>query len=135
MTFSSVDSDLAAINQRAALAYLNERTGKYRFIRYATVADELFAHGMNDTHLLVDLGAGMCDFDFYLRTVRGWKGRYLPVDLSIDENGWTPTVPADYTVAMELIEHLNHSATLLNDMIENTKELVVLTTAWLSGRR
>ncbi len=105
-----------------ALNYLSERTGtlEYRFQRYAAVADELFARGLSDSSLLADLGAGTCDFDFYLRCVRGWKGRYLPVDASIDgkdfEKGWKPTVSFDFITAIELLEHVIEPGKLVEDM-------------------
>lgn len=106
----------------SALQYLGERTGslEYRFIRYAAVADELFANGMDDSSILADLGAGGCDFDFYLRTVRGWKGRYLPVDAAIcgtDLDKWEPTVGFDFVVAIELIEHLQHPASFIERVL------------------
>lgn len=113
------------MNRReSALAYLAERTGtmEYRFIRYSAVADALYARGLSDTSLLVDLGAGTCDFDFYLRTVRGWKGRYLPVDASIDGTDldrWTPLASYDYAVAIELLEHLR-----------DPKRLVLMMRTW-----
>ena len=108
--------------REAALAYLDERTGtlEYRFLRYAAVADELFAQGMDDRSLLVDLGAGTCDFDFYLRTVRGWKGRYVPVDASIDGTDladWTPMVRYDFVVAIEVLEHLTCPELLLDRLL------------------
>lgn len=111
------------MRRQEALDYLGERTGtlEYRFIRYAAVADELFARGMTDASILADLGAGQCDFDFYLRTVRGWKGRYLPVDASIDgtdfEEGWRPRIHFDFVVAIELLEHLRHPHRLVADVL------------------
>lgn len=123
------------LRRTAAEQYLSERTGRleYRFIRYGAVADELFAQGLNDQHLLVDVGAGMCDFDFYLRTVRGWKGRYLPVDASIDgwdlERGLPPHAPqADFYTALELIEHVEHPLMLLAEMFDKARTAVVITT-------
>ncbi len=120
--------------RRAALDYLSQRTGRleYRFLRYAAVADELFANGMGDSSLLADLGAGGCDFDFYLRTVRGWKGRYLPVDASIDGTDleqWFPSlsVSYDYTVAIELLEHLHNPDEFLG-RIRPIAGCVVITT-------
>lgn len=116
-----------------ALDYLGERTGtlEYRFQRYAAVADELFARGMGDDSILADLGAGGCDFDFYLRCVRGWKGRYLPVDASIDgtdfERGWTPKVRFDFITAIELIEHVSTPSSLIDDM-RRASDVVVITT-------
>lgn len=98
--------------RQQAEEYLAERKGRmeYRFLRYAAVSDELFARGLSDSSLLMDVGAGMCDFDFYLRTVRGWKGRYLPVDASIDgvdigTLAWFPP-SADFITAIEVVEHL-----------------------------
>jgi len=118
-----------------ALDYLAERTGtlEYRFQRYAAVADELFARGMDDSSLLADLGAGGCDFDFYLRAVRGWKGRYLPVDASIDgtdleQLGWTyPIGGTDFTVAIELLEHISTPSSLLDDMLLAAPVVVITT--------
>jgi hypothetical protein len=103
---------------------------EYRFIRYAAVADELFAHGMNDNSVLADLGAGMCDFDFYLRTVRGWKGRYVPIDASIDGTDlevWEPVVRFDFAVAIEVLEHM-HQPERFVDMLSGWVNHLVITT-------
>lgn len=112
--------------------YLGERTGilEYRYVRYAAVADILFAHGLNDTSLLMDVGAGMCDFDFYLRTTRGWKGRYLPVDASIDGSDLeTAALPikADYVTAIEVIEHVANPD-FIDRLKAATKTHLVVTT-------
>lgn len=120
-----------------ALAYLNERTGKleYRFLRYSAVADELYAAGMNDSHLLIDVGAGMCDFDFYLRTVRGFKGRYLPIDASIDgvdlESYSThhKRLPkADFVSCIEVLEHIHLPKLLSDELQAATRVRLVVTT-------
>lgn len=119
--------------RQAALDYLAERTGtlEYRFIRYGAVADELFARGLDDGSLLADLGAGRCDFDFYLRAVRGWKGRYLPVDASIDgvdlDEGWCPRVGVDFAVAIELLEHLHRPQGLVRDAVQWSRVFVATT--------
>jgi hypothetical protein len=119
--------------RQAALDYLAERTGtlEYRFLRYAAVADELFARGLDDDSLLADLGAGRCDFDFYLRAVRGWKGRYLPVDASIDgvnlDDGWHPRVGVDFAVAIELLEHLRRPQRLVRDAVQWARVFVATT--------
>lgn len=124
---------MTKLRRELALDYLNERTGtlEYRFIRYSAVADELFARGMSDHSILVDLGAGTCDFDFYLRTVRGWKGRYLPVDASIDgtdfEDGWCPRVTFDFAVAIELLEHVTKPYQLTQDILRKAKVFVATT--------
>lgn len=120
--------------RQEALDYLGERTGtiEYRFIRYAAVADELYARGFGDSSILVDLGAGTCEFDFYLRTVRGWKGRYLPVDAAIDgtdfENGWKPMVDFEYVVAIELLEHLTCPLVFVSDVLAACSGVFVATT-------
>lgn len=122
-----------AQRRKDALAYLNERTGtlEYRFIRYGAVADELFARGMDDSSLLADLGAGAGDFDFYLRSVRGWKGRYLPVDASIDgtdlNDPWIPKVVFDFVTAIELLEHLKIPRHLVSDVMRRTDVFVATT--------
>ena len=99
------------LRRDAAIHYLSRRTGtlEYRFQRYAAVADELEARGLNDQSLIVDLGAGFGDFAFYLRAVRGYKGRYLPVDAAIDGVDlvtWTPNVALEFVTCIEVLEHL-----------------------------
>lgn len=130
-------SELAAMTagqaRADALAYLAQRRGtmEYRFVRYSAVADELYAMGMGDGSLLVDVGAGACDLDFYLRTERGWKGRYLPVDASIDGTDlevWRPPVRADYFAAVEVLEHLVNARALAVHMIGAADGGVVVTT-------
>jgi len=118
-----------------ALMYLAERTGKleYRFIRYAAVADELYAMGLTDQHIICDVGAGMGDFDFYMRTVRGYKGRYVPVDAAIDGTdlvGWEPPVTFDFITAIEVLEHLHKEAaqSLLVRMLVRMRYGLVITT-------
>lgn len=117
-----------------ALDYLGERTGtlEYRFQRYGAVADEMFARGLDDSCIIADIGAGMGDFAFYLRAVRGFKGRYLPVDASIDgtdfEEGWRPHAQFDFVVAIELIEHVLGAEQLIFDMKKRATRAVIITT-------
>lgn len=123
----------AAGHRDDCVRYLNERTARieYRFPRYAAVADELYAYGLNDNALLCDLGAGWGDFDFYLRAVRGFKGRYLPVDGALDGtdlNRWAPSVSFDFVTAMEIIEHLNNPRDFLERVMARTTRCLVLTT-------
>ena len=117
-----------------ALEYLGERTGtlEYRFQRYAAVADELYARGLDDSMIIADLGAGSGDFAFYLRAVRGYKGRYLPVDTAIDGTdlsmGWKTDVTFDFVVSIELIEHLATPDLLVQDAREAALRAFVATT-------
>lgn len=124
---------LAAHNQNEWCRYMDERSGRmeYRFIRYAFVADALFKLGLVDNNLIVDVGAGYCDFDFYMRAVRGWKGRYLPVDGCIDgtdlEHGYGLYRP-DFVVCLEVLEHLRNWDKLLEQMKAECGRGLVVTT-------
>jgi hypothetical protein len=125
-------SDTRSKNRDRWLAYLGERTGtlEYRFLRYAVVADELERLGLREQSLLADIGAGSCDFDFYLRTVRGFRGRYLPIDGSIDGTNletWRPSCDLDLACAIEVLEHLKHPAVLVRRILRKCRFLVVTT--------
>lgn len=121
-------------SRQFAIEYLGERTGtlEYRFQRYAAVADELQAAGLDDSRIIADLGAGMGDFDFYLRTIRGFKGRYLPVDAAINgvdlSMGWRPPVTFDFVTAIELIEHLASPEKLIDEAVNAATKAVIITT-------
>ena len=47
---------------------------------YAHVAMKLFELGMETGDMLLDVGAGPCDMDRFLRQVVRWHGRYVPLD-------------------------------------------------------
>lgn len=105
--------------------YLSERTGKYEFraVRYRLAADELVRMGLNDSHTLLDLGAGWTEFDYCLRVEYGWRGRYIPVDGSIngeDLNIWHPPREYDFFVGLELLEHLASPAHLVEAVQRKT---------------
>lgn len=115
------------------LDYLNERKGtyEYRTIRYAAVADVLESLGLRSGDMVVDVGAGMCDFDRYLRTVRAFDGRYLPVDGAIDGtdlNTYRPNVVSEFYTAIETIEHLAKPFSLLRLMESYSTKGAVITT-------
>jgi hypothetical protein len=65
--------------------------------------------GLCDSDTVYDIGAGMTEFDYCLRTEGDFKGRYIPVDGCIDGTDletWYPPRDADFFVALELLEHL-----------------------------
>lgn len=92
--------------------YLSERSGRYdwRAVRYRAAADAMMANGLSDSDTVFDIGAGMTEFDFCLRAEYGWKGRYIPIDGSIDGtdiNTWIPPRHAEWFVGLEILEHLD----------------------------
>lgn len=100
-------------------SYLDERTGRYEFraVRYRAAADWLIANGLTNDMTVVDIGAGMTEFDYTLRAEYGFRGRYIPVDGGIDGtdlNEWVPPRDAHFFVALEIVEHLDDWRRLLN---------------------
>lgn len=113
--------------------YMNEREGKYEYraIRYRAAIDWMIANGLDDTMTVVDVGAGMTEFDYCLRAEYGFRGRYIPVDGGIDGtdlNVWTPPRQAHFFVALELVEHLTEWKSLLAKMKDKATVGVVLST-------
>ena len=113
--------------------YMDDRTGKYEYraVRYRAAIDWMMAHGLDDTMTVVDVGAGMTEFDFTLRAEYGWRGRYIPVDGGIDGtdlNEWFPPRDAHFFVALELIEHLHRWERLVMGMKACAKVGVVMST-------
>jgi hypothetical protein len=103
--------------RQAWLGYLEQRTGTYHYRtrRYAAVCVELERLGLRGGDLLYDVGAGQCEFGKYLYG-SGWTGRYVAVDGAIDGTElerWSPPLPADWLVALELVEHLRHPLVFL----------------------
>lgn len=121
--------------QQQWATYLSERTGTYPFRcqRYSAVHTKMqeIAGNTLDEHLIMDLGAGYGDFDYFLRHDQGFRGRYLPVDGCLDgtdlEN-YTIPVNADFIIAMELIEHLHNAENLMAQMKARAVRRTVLTT-------
>ena len=113
--------------------YMDERTGKYEYraIRYRKAIDAMFLNGLDDTMTIMDIGAGMTEFDYTLRAEYNWRGRYIPVDGGIDGtdlNYWTPPREAHWFVALELLEHLNNWTALTGKMLDNATRGVVVST-------
>lgn len=101
--------------------YLLSRTGCYewRCERYGAAAAAMLNMGLDDNSLVVDVGAGWTELDAFLRTEFGWRGRYWPVDGMFDGtdlNHWVPPRPADFFVALEVLEHLHYPQRLLGQL-------------------
>ena len=113
--------------------YMDDRTGKYEYraVRYRAAIDWMFENGLDDSMTVVDVGAGMTEFDYTLRAEYGWRGRYIPVDGGIDGtnlNNWTPPREAHFFVALELIEHLVNWEHLVDGMMTAAMRGVVMST-------
>lgn len=119
-------------------AYLASRTGNYIFrtVRYNAAATAMgirspFRSPDQDDWTVVDVGAGWTELDYYLRRVRGWRGRYIPVDACIDGvdlNMWAPPREAEWFVALEVLEHLSCPYKLIWRMqVQAIKGVVVST--------
>jgi len=115
----------------AAESYLRSRVGKYewRAIRYRAAIDFMRWAGLNSECLVFDIGAGWTEFDFCLRNEFFFRGRYVPVDAGIDGvdiDEWVPPRPADFFVALEILEHLDRPDRLLREMVAHAKIGVVV---------
>ena len=102
--------------------YLNERTGKYEYraVRYEAAAHALRALGLDNNDTLLDLGAGMTEFDYCLRTYLDWRGRYIPLDGGIDGvniEEWTPPRKYDWVVGLEILEHLHNPGQVMGRLM------------------
>lgn len=116
------------------IEYMKSRRGTFEFrsrTRYAAVAEKLVDLGLDDGDLIVDLGAGTCQFDHYLRTVLGWSGRYLPIDAVVCGTrleAWVPKYKADFFVAIEVLEHLDFPGMVISRMMAAATKGCVVTT-------
>lgn len=114
--------------------YMHARRGDFEFrskTRYAAVAAALVDMGLKDGDLIVDVGAGTCQFDHHMRTVEGWCGRYLGVDAVLDGtdlNVWVPKMQADYFVCIEVLEHLEDPERMIRLMHNYATKGVACTT-------
>ncbi|WP_432092607.1 phosphopantetheine-binding protein [Streptomyces sp. bgisy100] len=103
-----------------------------RASRFRAASDRLRRHGLTDEHLLIDIGAGYTELDYYLRAEFGFRGRYVPADVwvdgSFDLGTWAPPRPFDWYAALEVVEHLEDPRTLIKRLKEWAGEGFVLTT-------
>lgn len=99
---------------------------------YAWVYAMLQGLGLSDGDTVLDVGAGYCDLDVYLRS-QGWFGRYVPVDACIDPGVdlevWRPSHAADYVVCVDTLEHVREWRSLVTAMRGAARKAVVVTTA------
>lgn len=113
--------------------YMDSREGKYEYraVRYRRAIEAMYDHGLDDSMTIVDVGAGMTEFDYCLRVEYNWRGRYIPVDGGIDGtdlNGWVPPREAHWFVALELFEHLHNWQKLVHRMKEKASQGIVMST-------
>ncbi len=112
--------------------YLNERTGKYEYraIRYGAAANVMHNIGLLNSDTVLDLGAGFTEFDYHIRTTLDWRGRYIPIDGSIDGTDldeWFPPREYDFAVALEILEHLEQPHDLIYNLQRVTNKAIIVT--------
>jgi hypothetical protein len=113
--------------------YMDERTGKYEYraVRYRHAIRAMLVNGLDSSMTIFDVGAGMTEFDYCLRTEFDWRGRYIPVDGGIDGtdlNNWIPPREAHWFVALELLEHLHDWQNLVFQMQRKASQGIVVST-------
>lgn len=124
---------------RAADSYLAARTGCYewRCERYDAALRAMYELGLDDDCTVFDVGSGWGEFGARLHTgdhlgaIPSSRARYVPVDACIDGtdlNRWKPARAADFFVALEVIEHLDRPARLLNAMQRQATKGVIVST-------
>lgn len=114
--------------------YLAEREGKYEYraIRYRAAIEQMLGMGLDDTMTIVDVGAGMTEFDYCLRREYDWRGRYIPVDGGIDGTDirtWNPR-SAHWFVALEIFEHMYEWREVNARMKAAASKGIVVSTPW-----
>ncbi|WP_416972509.1 phosphopantetheine-binding protein [Streptomyces sp. 4F14] len=100
--------------------------------RFRAASSLLRQYGLNDTEILVDLGAGHTELDYFLRVEYGWRGRYAPMDAWIDGTfdllTWKPARSVNWYAALEVLEHLENPESLIERMKESALAGFVVTT-------
>lgn len=118
--------------QERCQTYLAGRRARYedRRSRFGAVGQLLLELGLAPGDVIYDLGAGHCQFDYFLRVEMRWRGVYVPVDGAIDGTDldtWTPFgEQADFYILMETLEHL-HEPMLLLERLQPRKGIVLTT--------
>ncbi|MYX39064.1 MULTISPECIES: acyl carrier protein [unclassified Streptomyces] len=103
-----------------------------RAARFRAASERLRVSGLDDADILVDLGAGFTELDYFLRAEYGWRGRYVPLDAWIDGtfdfSTWQPARPVGWYAALEVLEHLADPEVLIRRMKESALKGFVVTT-------
>ena len=111
--------------------YLGQRKGPFskRIARHALACQVLAPH-LTDADTVTDIGAGWTELDYVLRTQLDWRGRYNPVDWAlqdIDLETWEPYRPAEFTVALDILEHMHNPTAVLDRLINASTRGVIIT--------
>lgn len=111
--------------------YMSARQGKYdwRAVRYRAAADFLSLNDLSNSDTVCDVGAGWTEFDYCLRKEYDWRGRYMPLDAGlypIDLNHWVPERPVEFYAALEILEHLDDPARLLDQMVRTATKGIAI---------
>ena len=104
-----------------------------RMPEYAVIGRQLQLMLLRPDESVLDVGAGSCDLDHYLRTEVGWRGQYLPVDGSLmgdDLNTWEipDGVQFDWVVCCEVIEHVYDPERLFGQLVKAARQGLIITT-------
>lgn len=115
--------------------YLQQRQGTYeqRVPRYKAAVKQLLTMGLDDDSIILDFGAGWCEFDYYLRRSKDWKGRIINVDGAINGQELNRIYKSDYTdvdfvVCLETIEHLEKPGETIFELENYVTSGLVFTT-------
>ena len=111
-------------------------TYENRVPEYQIATTLLASLGLKNDHLIVDVGAGSCDLDHYMRTLASWRGKYLPIDGAthgIDFNErlpytYLPNAKADFYVSLETLEHVYDPDRLVRAMQQRATKGIVVST-------
>ena len=108
-------------------------TYEQRCPEYMIVTRELAMLGLADDEIVVDVGAGSCDMDHYLRTEHKWRGKYIPFDGALgsgDLNTWTAPegLSAEWVVCIQTLEHVHDPSRLFKELEKIATRGIVVTT-------
>lgn len=111
--------------------YLSLRTGSYdyRAVRYRLAAHFMQQNSLDNNSTVYDIGAGWTELDYCLRTELDWRGRYIPIDggiSSVDLNTWIPERTVEFSVALEILEHLGDPVRLIKELQVHSRQGIIV---------